>query len=123
MLYVADQRPRPHDEVNHVPIACVVPAPSFGAHQLDTAAARQAPDNLVLYLQDFLAFLVEALRPQVLVRRGVDQLDIDPHSARFDQNAAFQPIATPEPGPDLPDRHRTAFVGEGGGSRNDEAAG
>src|SRR5262249_9092704 len=120
---ICDQCAPAHNQIHHVPIAVAAAAARLAAHQLNPYAARQAADNLVLELQDVSALLIEAVGPQVLVGRGVDQLHIDADPCGIDENAALQHIAHAEFRADLPDRHRTAPVGEGGGAGNDEAAG
>jgi hypothetical protein len=64
--------PCPHDQVDRVPAVARAPARGFGADHLDSNTAGQTRDDLVLDLQDVLAFLVESLGPQVLVGNRVD---------------------------------------------------
>jgi hypothetical protein len=121
-LDVTDQRARTHDQVDSIPsFGLRVPAFGLGANQLDPDAARQARDDLVLDLQNFSALLVKALSPQVLVRLGVNQLDIDAKALVVDENAALQHVADAEFAAHLRDRNGTALVREGGGPRDDEA--
>ena len=58
----------------------------------------------------------------MLVGLRVDQLDIYPDAARIRRDAALQRISDAEFRADLPDSDGPAFVGKGGGARNDEAA-
>ena len=53
--------PCAHDQVDHFPAVVRAPALGFGADHFDSDTAGQTGDNLVLHLQDVLAFLVEAV--------------------------------------------------------------
>ena len=58
----------------------------------------------------------------MLVGLRVDQLDIHLDVARIRGDAALQHIADAEFRANLPGSDGPAFVGKGGGARNDEAA-
>jgi hypothetical protein len=72
---------------------------------LDADAARQTTDDFVLNLQHLRTFFVKALRPQVHVGLGIDQLHIDAKTSTIDQNAPLDNVSDAEFLPDLADRY------------------
>jgi hypothetical protein len=70
----------PHRQVERVPVVFRRAPPGPTIYHLNSHAPRQAGNNLVLHLQQLAARFIKGLGPQMLVRFGVDQLDIDPNT-------------------------------------------
>ena len=98
------------------------PRRTASVRTIQANAARQAADNLFPDLPEISPLLVETLGPEVLVGLRIDQPDVHLDVIRIRRHAALQHIADAEFFADLPDCDRLAFVGEGGGARNNEAA-
>jgi hypothetical protein len=118
--YVVGQSLAAHNQVGAVVGGTA--AMRFATDHLEPHAARQTRHDLLLHLEDVLAFLVETLRPQGFVRLGVDQLGIDADVTRFGEHPAFEHVAHAKLLADLARRHFSALVGEGSRSGNDETA-
>ena len=69
-------------------------------------------DDLVLHVEQVGYRLIETLRPEMMAALGVDELDVDAHSASAALDAALQNIADVEFAPDRLHVKRLAFEGK-----------
>ena len=72
---------------------------------------HDAPRQAVLQHEPILQRLLEPVRPQLVARRGVDQLHIDPHAVLRDLHAAFHHGVYAQVSNDVPEAlHRTPVL-------------
>ena len=91
----------------------LAPGPlDLGPLELRGDGADHAGGQLVLELEDVLDPPLEAVRPEMRARGGVDQVRRYPHPVRRLAHAAFQDVAHAELAPDLLHVHGAALVGE-----------
>ena len=86
--------------------------------QLRAQLIGELGDNFILHVEQVGHRLVEPVRPQVVAGDGVDELDIDAHSAAAALNASLKDVAHVEIAADLLGVDRLAFVSEGGVARD-----
>ncbi len=55
--------------------------------------ARQARDDFVLHVEEICERLIEPLGPEMIVRLGVDELDIDAHAGAGALHATLEEVA------------------------------
>jgi len=92
----------------------------FGGLQCWLDDTSDAERDLVLKLQDVLHIAVEAVGPEMVAGRGVDELCGDAHSAAGFAHRTFEDIADTQFATDLLHVDRLAFVSEAAVTGDDE---
>ena len=109
--------------VERVGIRLVFRSLRLGRNQFAAQLIGEARDDLVLHVEQVGDRLVEPVGPDVVARRGVDELGVDPHPARAALNAAFEDVTDIEFPADLLGVDRLALVGESRIARDDDRVG
>ena len=78
--------------------------------------------DLILQVKDIAHFGIIALGPEVMARRGVDELGIDSDPLSGPAHAAFEYVSHGKLFRDLPNLYALALVGKGGVAGDDKEA-
>ena len=97
-------------------------APGFRREELRAERIGEPRDDLVLHVEEVGNGLVEPFRPEMGAARGVDELDVDAHSAACALNAALENIADVQLAANLFLIAASALVVEGSVARDHEGA-
>jgi hypothetical protein len=99
-------------EVHGVGVGSLFRASRLGRRELGIQGASQTRDDFVLHVEKIGQRLVEPLGPEMTAAFGVDELDVDAHSASAALNAALKDVADVQLAADRLHVERLAFVSE-----------
>ena len=99
-------------EVHRIGIGRLLGAARLDGGDLIAQRVREAPNDLVLHVEEISKRLVEALRPKMTAGLGVDELHVDAHAIPPALNAALEDIADVQVAADGLHVERLALVGE-----------